>query len=100
MNSRGGLGSKCANLVEVGAADKGALAGAGQDDEAQRRIVLELLYRLDDLDRQRAVDRVELGFVVDRDPRDIAAFGARLAGNQNSHSARLRLEINHCPRAY
>ena len=90
MKSRALSRSRRGELADVGAADKGALAGAGQDHEPQRRIGFELLDGLDDLGHQRPVEGVELGRVVDRQPREMAAFRPLLAGNQDTiaHSRR------------
>ena len=82
------------DLVDVGAADKGALAGAGQDHEPQRRVGFEPLDGLDDLDHQRAVEGVELRPVVDRHARQMAAFRPLLTNNEDRHRALLRLEVD------
>ena len=50
------------------------------------RVGGELFGGLDDLVHQRAVEAVELGGVVDREPREMAAFRPLLAINQNSSS--------------
>jgi hypothetical protein len=54
MNSRA-VRVELGELGDIGAADKGALARAGDDDEAQRRVGFERLHCIDDLDHQRAV---------------------------------------------
>ena len=64
------------DLADVGAADKGALAGAGQDSEPQLRVGGEPAGGLDDLDHQRPVEAVQLAGIVDRQPREIAALRA------------------------
>ena len=68
----------------VGAADKGAAAGAGKDRQPQFGIGRDRAHLLDDLFHQRAVEAVELGPVVDRQMHDMAALGQRLAPHQKA----------------
>ena len=66
------------DLGYVGAADKGATAGAGQDREPQIRVGRHPGHLVDDLLHQPRIEAVELGGVVDRQPGDLAALGSFL----------------------
>ena len=93
MKSRALSRSSAGELVDVGAADKGAPAGAGQDREPQmpgRPRAPVIASR--NLDHQRAVEALSLPLVVDRDTGDNAAFRPRLA-HEPRHPSRLRLEL-------
>ncbi len=82
---------QCRNLADIGAADKGALAGAGQDHEPQLRVRGKPVGRLDDLAHQRAIEAVQLGRIVDRQLRDVAAFRPFLKLRRNAHCMPLPL---------
>ena len=76
-------------LVDIGAADKGAAAGSGHRHQAQRRVVGKPAHCFDDLAHRRAVERVELRRAIDRDPRDEPACHPRLARNLHRHPGTL-----------
>ena len=75
--ARGGV-IEGGDLGYIGAADKGASAGAGQDREPQLGVKGEPGDGLDDLAHQRPIETIQLGPIVDRQPRDMAAFGPLL----------------------
>src|SRR5260221_166462 len=79
-------------FVDISATDKSALASAGHDHEPQSGIVAQRRHRIDDLDHQRAVERIQLRGIVDRQADDVAAFGSVVTGNHHAHRALLRLE--------
>ena len=83
----GAVGIERRELVDIGAADKGASAGAAHHRQPQLRVGGEPGHRLDDLGHQRAVERVELGGAVDGDPRDEAAFRPLFPFDADAHSA-------------
>jgi len=62
----GGRGVERRHLVDVGAADEGPVAGAGQHHAAQRLVAGEIVERRDEVRHQRTVQRVELPDIVDR----------------------------------
>ena len=66
------------DLADIGAADKGTLTGAGQDHEPQLRVRGKRAGGFDDLPHQAPVEAVQLGGVVDRQPRETAALGPLL----------------------
>ena len=70
MNSRALSAHRRAELVQVGAADEGAVAGAGQHDGAQRLVRAEPAEGLGQRHDQRRRQAVELGCVVDGDAGD------------------------------
>lgn len=79
-----GLGVEPGHFRDIGAADKGAGAGAGKHDGAQivaRRQRVE--GRAQFIHRRRAHD-VELGLIVERDAGDRAA-GALVDFGKNGH---------------
>ena len=76
MNRRALGAIEAGDFGNVGAADKGAAAGAGKDRQPQFRVGRDPAHLLDDLGHQRAVEAVELGPVVDRQMRDMAALAA------------------------
>jgi len=75
------------DLADIGAADKRPAAGAGEDREAQFGIGGDPGHRRDDLSQQRRIEAVELGPVVDRQPCDMTALGARLVLDQKAVAA-------------
>ncbi len=72
------------DLPDIGAADKGAPPGAGEDREPQFGVGGDLGHLRDDLLHQRPVEAVELGRVVDRQPRDAAALGLLFVFDQKT----------------
>jgi hypothetical protein len=68
-----GRGVDRRHLVDVGAADEGPIAGAGQHHAAQCLVARELLERRHEVRHQRTVERVELAGIVDRHMGDTGA---------------------------
>src|SRR5207302_10000952 len=63
------------DLADIGAADKRALAGAGQDHQPQLRVRGEPAGGFDDLGHQRATRPGPLRRLADRPPRETPGFG-------------------------
>ena len=78
-------------LADVGAADKSALAGAGQHYQPQLRIRGEVFGSFDDLGHQCAIEAVQLRRIVDRQSRETAAFGPFLVLHHHAHRMPLPL---------
>jgi hypothetical protein len=62
------------DFAYVGAADKGALTGAAEDDEPQLRLIGDPAGGLDNLLHQRAVEAVQLAGIVDCHPGEMATL--------------------------
>ena len=65
-----GLGRVAGNLVDVGAGDKGLLAGPGHDDAANRVVLLKIESSLSKFVEGRGVERVQARGALNREHRD------------------------------
>ncbi len=72
------------DLGNVGPADKGTAAGAGENGQPQLGIGGDAGRLVDDLLHQRGVEAVALVAIVDRQPRDPAALGRFVVFDQKT----------------